>query len=267
MKVLLFISLSGALVAAPAVPVKILAARTVVVSERSVIDIDIAPLQNTLIVLPANERVRNVFNGDAGNWSVEVPPGPPSRYLSIKVKTDDPVSTTVSVISDHEKSYSFRLLRNTVQGDSKVFIDADSQLAANLAKPADWVPRAEIETAKAASEKAQKEAETAAAEAKAKADTDAESFRATYPSTLRFDYKFDKKKARDFGVEGIFHDSKFTYVRAESQEPPIFYELRDGKPSLVAWDLRNGIYTVSRIVDNGYLTIGKQRLEFSREKN
>ena len=74
---------------------KILPARTVVVGERSVIQVDVAPLQDTLIVLPVNERIRHVFNGDAADWSVEQPTGAASRYLSVKVKTDDPVTTTI----------------------------------------------------------------------------------------------------------------------------------------------------------------------------
>jgi type IV secretory pathway VirB9-like protein len=267
MKTLIFFSLPGVLLAAtpPAVPIKILPARTVTVGERSVIDIDVAPLQNTLIVLPLNERVRNIFNGDAADWAVEQPPGAASRYLSIKVKTDDPVTTTISVISDHEKSYTFRLVRNAVQGDSKVFVDPDSQLAADIAKPADWVPRAEADARVAASEQAAKDAETKAAAAKLAADSQDEQFRAEYPSKLRFDYKFDRKKAELFGVQAMFTDGRFFYIRADPTEAPALYESKDGKPSLIQWTFRDGVYTAGKIVTDGWLTIGKERLLFHRE--
>jgi type IV secretion system protein VirB9 len=252
--------------AAPQPPVaKILPARTVVVGERSVISVDVAPLQDTLIVLPANERIRHIFNGDAADWLVEQPAGTASRYLSVKVKTDDSVTTTISVVSDHDKSYTFRLVRNVAQGDSKLFIDPDSQLAADIAAPSEWVPREELEKEKAASEFATREAGQTAAAAKAKADTEVEAFRASYPAQLHFDYRFDQKKADKLGVEAIWRDARFTYIRADTQEAPSFYEVKDGKPSLVQWSLKDGVYTVEKVIVEGYLAIGKERLLIHRE--
>ena len=266
-KTICFFSFSGLVLAAAAPPpvAKILPARTVVVGERSVIQVDVAPLQDTLIVLPVNERIRHVFNGDAADWSVEQPTSAASRYLSVKVKTDDPVTTTISVVSDHDKSYTFRLVRNAEQGDSKLFVDPDSQLAADIAAPSEWVPRSELEKARASSELAAKEAEQQAAAAKARAETDAEAFRASYPAQLHFDYRFDQKKADKFGVEAIWRDSRFTYIRADTQEAPSFYEVKDGKPSLVQWSLKDGVYTVEKVIADGYLAIGKERLLIHRE--
>jgi type IV secretion system protein VirB9 len=261
---LLLALLSGPLFAAAPVA-KILPARTVVVGERSVIEVNVAPLQDTLIVLPANERIRHLFNGDSADWSVEMPTGPASRYLSVKVKTDDPVTTTISVVSDHDKSYTFRLVRNVEQADSKLFIDPDSQLAADISAPSEWVPRSELEKSRQTNEAAAKQAIDAANEAKARAATEAEVFRANYPSQLHFDYKFDEKKAQKFGVQAVWRDNRFTYIRADSHEAPAFWEINDNKPSLVQWSLKDGIYTVDKIINDGYLAIGKERLAIHRE--
>ena len=42
------------------------------------------------------------------------------------------------------------------------------------------------------------------------------------------------------------------------------YELRDGKPNLVTYDLREGTYIIPKIMSNGYVELGKKRMEFTR---
>ena len=59
------------------------------------------------------------------------------------------------------------------------------------------------------------------------------------------------------------HD-KFTYLRGQFQETPALYELKDKKGSLINFDYNAGLYTVPKQLDNGYLTIGKQKVEFHR---
>jgi hypothetical protein len=48
------------------------------------------------------------------------------------------------------------------------------------------------------------------------------------------------------------------------QETPALYEVKDKKPSLINFDFANGLYTVPKEVDAGYLSIGKQRVDFHR---
>ena len=58
------------------------------------------------------------------------------------------------------------------------------------------------------------------------------------PHGLRFPYRLeDKAKKWPFLVEGMWHDGRFTYLRANAQESPALYEEKDGKPALVAYDL------------------------------
>jgi len=42
------------------------------------------------------------------------------------------------------------------------------------------------------------------------------------------------------------------------------YELKDKKGSLINFDYNDGLYTVPKELEHGYLTIGKQKVEFSR---
>ena len=45
-----------------------------------------------------------------------------------------------------------------------------------------------------------------------------------------------------------------------------FPRTRDGKPNLVDFEYRDGVYVVGKILDRGYLVIGKQKLGFTREE-
>ena len=47
------------------------------------------------------------------------------------------------------------------------------------------------------------------------------------------------------------------------RRPPALYELRDGKPSLVAYDLdANGLFVVRRLLSNGWLQIGDKKAKW-----
>ena len=67
---------------------------------------------------------------------------------------------------------------------------------------------------------------------------DKETFQADYPiKSLKFDYGFDKDK-KPFMVSAIYHDDKFTYIRSLPQEKPTLYEVKDGSPNLINFDLK-----------------------------
>ena len=92
-------------------------------------------------------------------------------------------------------------------------------------------------------------------------------FRSEYAPKLQFDYHFEAKGAgQPFSVSAIFHDDNFTYIRCAASEKPAIYEVKDGKPNLINFDLVNGTYIVPKILDSGYLAIGKKKLTFSRQQ-
>jgi type IV secretion system protein VirB9 len=236
--------------------------RTVTVGERSVVPIYLAQFQETMLVLPAQEKVVRVFVSDTSNWIAETGKSQEqlSRYISLKVK--DPLSkaTTLNVVSDHDKPYTFKLMLTDDHCDSKVFIDPDSQLAQEISKEPAFVAASELQRYKDAAADAKKQADV---EVKKAHDAE-DSYRTTYPETLKFDYTWDRKKGDILGVREIFNDGKFTYIRATPQEAPALYEIKDGKPSIVHFDFRNGVYTVTKLIDKGYLAVGKTRCDFAR---
>lgn len=244
-------------------PAKVDNPRSIVVGERSVVDIYVCQFQDTLIVLPPSEKVRQTFVGDSANWVLTTGKSDePTRYISIKVKEPIVKQTTVNVLSDHDKSYTFRLILSADHCDSKIFIDPDSQLSLELARPPAFVPAAQIDSLKKEAAAAKTEAAQAVQREEAKAQSEVESFRSKYPASLRFDYHWDQKVGDRLGVLQIFRDDKFTYIAAQPQETPTLYEVKDGKPSLINFDFANGLYTVPKHIQRGYLAIGKQRMDF-----
>jgi len=115
------------------------------------------------------------------------------------------------------------------------------------------VSAGEVEAARAQAQVAQSHAAAAV-----------EQFRADYPtSALKFDYSFRDKKP--FDVSSIYHDDKFTYIKSSASEKFSIYELKDGKPDLITFQLKDGTYVIPTVVDKGYLQIGKRKLDFARK--
>jgi type IV secretory pathway VirB9-like protein len=269
--ILVFVTTSGLAMAADTrspQPLTPSAPRTLVV-----LDTETPPLiragllQSTLIVLPQEEKVATVFGGDTVQWVFDGG-HVPSRFISIKPRVAN-ASTDVHIVSDHGNEYTFQLKEITSDSDthfdSKVFVQPGSiQAKEKLIQMPVFVPAAEVQeklttlqkeadAAKAAAEKERKEAQTAA-----------EQYRSAYPGKLHFDYAWDHKTADKLGLQEIWRDDKFTYLRGHFQETPALYELKDGKGSLINFDFANGLYTVPKQLEQGYLAIGKQRMDFRR---
>ncbi|MGB6131917.1 MAG: TrbG/VirB9 family P-type conjugative transfer protein [Acidobacteriaceae bacterium] len=238
--------------------------RTIVVSNRATPPVvRAAMLESTLIVLPPEEKVANVFAGDTVDWVFD---GGhlASRYISVKPKVANS-TTDIHIISDHGNEYTLEL--EEVSGDadphfdSEVFLTPGDQAAKEkLIQLPVFVPVAELDQAKQ-----QMAAAKAAAGATLKAEQEKEEeYRSQYPGTLRFDFAWDRSKGDALGLHQIWHDGKFTYLRGQFQETPALYEVKDGKPSLINFDFSDGLYTVPKELDRGYLAIGKQKVEFHR---
>jgi type IV secretion system protein VirB9 len=238
--------------------------RTVTVSEADTPPVvRTGMLESTLVILPAEEKVMTVFGGNTNDWFFDGG-HVPSRFVSIKPKV--PNSTTdVHIVSDHGNEYT--LLLREVSGDedphfdTKIFINPGDKAARDkLVELPVFVPAAELDKVKQEAATAQ---EAQAATLKAE-KTQEEAYRSQYPGSLHFDYTWDKSKAKELGLQAIWRDDKFTYLRGQFQETPALYEVKDKKPSLINFDFSNGLYTVPKQLDNGYLAIGKQKVEFHR---
>jgi type IV secretion system protein VirB9 len=237
-------------------PVK--TAQTVVVHDEDILPLHTSRNETTLIVLPEKEKAMGVFCGDKTYWNVDVIPGA-ERYVAVKPSKAG-AATDIHIVTDHNNSYTFQALEGGSEPVMlKVFVKPSD--ASSLEKPPVFVSAAaaeelkrELSESQAALKKVQAAAEV---ELKAKGDQ----LRADYPDTMKFNYNFKKDKA-PFNVESVWHDDKFTYIRAHPTEAPALYEVKDGKPNLIQFEMRpDGLYFVPKILDVAYLQVGKQKLD------
>ncbi|RRA50449.1 TrbG/VirB9 family P-type conjugative transfer protein [Acidipila sp. EB88] len=220
-------------------------------------------LQSTLIALPAEEKVATVFVGDTEGWVVDGG-HVASRYISVKPKVPN-AATDVHIISDHGNEYTLELREVSTDGDShfdsNVILSAGDKGAQDkISQLPVFLPAAEVEKARADAAAAQAAAEKTRKDEQAKVEAD----RAAYPAKVHFDYEWNHEKGRELGIQQIWRDDKFTYIRGKFQETPALYELKDKKGSLVNFDFADGLYTVPKQLEDGYLTIGKTKVEFKR---
>ena len=82
-------------------------------------------------------------------------------------------------------------------------------------------------------------------------------YRSAYPLSLQFDYTFHANEA-PFDIQSIYHDDKFTYIKTNAPEKFSVYEMKDGKPDLVNYDLRDGTYIIPKVMDGGYVRTGQE---------
>jgi type IV secretory pathway VirB9-like protein len=248
------------------------APRTVEVSTTSAPPIIRTSLnESTLLELPADEKVATVFGGNTDDWIFNAG-HVASRFISVKPKAAAAKSSTnVHIISDHGVDYTLEL--EEVSGDpnasfdSTVFLVAiDTEAQKKIAELPVFVPAAEVKEKEGRLERELADAQAAASSEKKAALDAQEKYQSTYPSNLHFDYSWDQSKARALGVRQIWDDGKFTYIQEKFEEPPVVYELKDKKGSLINFDFANGLYTIPKLLQNGYVAIGKAKVEFHREE-
>jgi type IV secretion system protein VirB9 len=228
------------------------AARTVQYHSQDIVPIRAKLKYTTLIEVPATEKIMEAATGDKDFWVVDVV----GNFCFVHPAKAG-ISSNLNLITDKGNIYSFTL--QDVSGtsdtpDLKVIVDpADrsSLVAAN--GPPQFVPAAQLE---------QSRQQLTAVESHI---TDAvDEYKSAYPLSLKFDYTFQANQA-PFDIEAIYHDDKFTYIKTNAPEKFSVYEIKDGKPNLISYQLNNGTYIIPKVMDSGYVELGKKRMDFSRK--
>ena len=239
------------------------AARVVSYGEKDVVAVRAKVRYTTLIVLPKNETILDFTCGDKEFWIVNGTAN--FAYVKpAKAKSE----TNLNLITAAGNVYSFvlREISETegAEPDLKVFLEPkeESTLAAINGAPK-FVTAAQVEDYRQQVELAKAEARDAKQQAQTAVERETSRLRSEYPGKLQHAYRFPARDAL-FRVAAMYHDDKFTYIQADPQEAPALYEIKDGKPNLINFELKDGVYTVAKILDNGYLAIGKKKFNFVR---
>ena len=259
--ILTLVGLAPAASAAPPASAPSQTAKVVSYSEKDVIPVKAKIRFTTLIVLPKQESILDFTSGDKEFWIING-----SQNFAYVKPAKAGSRTNVNLITASGNVYSFILSEVTDATDSepdlKIFVEPrdESMLSAANGQPR-FVTAQQVEDYRQQVEIAKAEARDAKNVAQAAIERETDQFRAQYPSSLKFPYRIWLGK-RPFNVTAMYTDSKFTYIQAHPDEPPALYELKDGKPNLVQFEFRNGTYIVAKVLDSGYLAIGKQKLSF-----
>ena len=230
---------------------------------------DIVPVHaklrfSTLIVLPDDEEILDFTTGDREFWIING-----SHNLCYVHPAQAGIRSNLNLITASGHVYSFLLIEISsepnAQPDLKLFVEPKEGSAANGTLRG-YVRAADAEAYKKELDGAHAQAAEQIRAAEAHASEEINRFRSSYPARLQFDYMFNPRFSREpFLLSAIYHDDSFTYIRCGAREKPSLYEMKDGKPNLVPFQLDNGVYIVPKIVDSGYLAIGKKKLNFRRQ--
>jgi type IV secretory pathway VirB9-like protein len=229
---------------------------------------DIVPVHaklrfSTLIVLPDEEEILDFTTGDREFWIING-----AHNLCYVHPAQAGIKSNLNLITASGHVYSFLLTEisndATLQPDLKLFVESKDASGPGTVLRG-YVRAADAEAFKKELETAHNQAAEQVRTAQSRATEEVNQFRSAYATKLHFDYIVDPKFPREpFLVSAIYHDETFTYIRCAAREKPALYELKDGKPNLVSFQVENGVYVVPKIVDAGYLAVGKKKLSFSR---
>ena len=230
--------------------------REVTASERSLVPLNTKVRYTTMVLLPEGEEILDVVCGDRDFWVISA-----AQNIAHVKPAKEGASTNLNLVTASGMVYSFLLTEGRqTQPDLKVYVAADPN-----------APRGQPKYYSATQVNAQVNAlqaelvqARAALEAATVRTTEAVStFRQQYPGKLEFAYGTPKYE-RPFFVRSIWHDGEFTYIKAEARELPALYEVTDGEPSLVNFQVQQGTYVVPKVLERGYLALGNQRFSFQQ---
>lgn len=242
-------------------------ARVVKYGQNDIVQVKAKLRFSTLIILPEKEEILDFTTGDKEFWIING-----AHNLCYIHPAQAGIRSNLNLITASGHVYSFLLTEisndPTAEPDLKIFVEPKEQSGiGSNAFAQGYVPASEAEAYKNEIQSIRDQASAQVQAAQSSAQQQIQKFRSEYATKLQFDYHVEGKGAgQPFLVSAIFHDDHFTYIRCAASEKPAIYEVKDGKPNLINFDLVNGTYIVPKILDSGYLAIGKKKLTFSRQQ-
>jgi type IV secretory pathway VirB9-like protein len=240
------------------------AARVVKYSKEDIIPVRAKLRFSTLIVLPADEEILDFTTGDKEFWVING-----AHNLCYVHPAQAGIRSNLNLITASGRVYSFLLTeisnQPNTEPDLKIFVEPKETAGISSTVLRGYVRAGESEAYKKELEAMRSETADQVRAAQAQAAEQVNRFRSSYPAKLQFDYVLDSKATREpFLVSAIYHDESFTYIKCAAREKPALYEIKDGKPNLISFQVENDVYIAPKIIDSGYLAVGKAKLSFAR---
>jgi len=239
------------------------AARVVKYSKEDIVPVHTKLRFSTLIVLPEDEEILDFTTGDKEFWVING-----AHNLCYVHPAQAGTRSNLNLITANGHVYSFLLTEISSQPgadpDLKIFVEPKEGAAPNTGLRG-YVSAGEAQAYKRELETLRSQTAEQIHAAQIQATEQINQFRSRYATKLQFDYLLDAKAARaPFLVSAVYHDDAFTYIKSGAREKPAVYEITDGKPNLISFQFENGVYIAPKIIDRGYLAVGKKKLPFAR---
>jgi type IV secretory pathway VirB9-like protein len=226
--------------------------REVSATERGVIPLQTRLRYTTMVVLPEGDEILDVLCGDRDFWVISA-----TQNIAHVKPAKAGAETNLNLVTSSGAIYSFMLTEKSSPPDIKVYVQSEERVTTGKPK---YYSAAQVQTLEAQIE----ELRAAARDEARRLDEAVAAYRQEYPARLQFPYGSPKYE-KPFLVRSMWHDGEFTYVKTDATELPALYEMKDGKPSIVNFQVRQGTYVVPKVLDRGYLALGNQRFSFEQQ--
>ncbi len=235
-------------------------AKVIQYGDKDVVRLKTKVRYTTLIILPKNEQILDFTCGDKEFWVVNGV----QNFAYVKPAKSG-AQTNLNLITASGNIYSFVLaeVSEVPEGapDLKVFIEPKDESMISAANGAPrFVSTQTVDDYRQQAALAKEETRQVKQTTQAAIDSGITKF----VTNMRFAYRFEAGK-KPFFVRAMYDDGKFMYIQARPEETPTLYEVQDGRPNLVNFEYKDGVYVVGKILERGYLVIGRQKLSFTRE--
>ena len=229
--------------------------REVSATGRSLITLQTRLRYTTMVVLPDGEEILDVICGDKDFWVITA-----THNIAHVKPAKEGAATNLNLVTASGAVYSFLLTEKGGTGtpDLKVYVNADP--SAPQGKPK-YYSAAQVEELRSELEEARAATSMPPTGGRPRRwPPISRSIPASCSSCT------DRNgTTKPFLVRSIWNDGQFTYIKSDATELPALYEVKDGKPALLNFQVQNGTYIVPKVLDRGYLSLGKERFEFLQE--
>jgi type IV secretion system protein VirB9 len=216
----------------------------------------VIPLQTrlrytTMLILPDGEEILDVLCGDRDWWVISA-----THNIAHVKPAKAGAETNLNLVTSSGTIYSFMLTEKSSPPDLKVYIQGEAAVAGGKPK---YYSAAQVEALEAQIA----DLRESLRDGERKSEEAIAAFRQQYPTKLQFPYALPKYE-KPFLVRSMWHDGQFTYVKSDATELPALYEVKDGKPAIVNFQVHEGTFIVPKVLDRGYLALGTQRFTFEQ---
>lgn len=208
---------------------------------------------STTIELPADDDIAYVVCGDPLFWVIDT-----KANIAHVRPAKDGAATDLKLLTKRGRKHVFWLAKQETPAMPDVWV--------RVVPDTNVVDQPSTEGAESREDVRAELIETSARlEAATQRSTEAiATFQQQYPTQLQFVYGTFKYK-KPFLLRAVWHDGRFTYLQTDAPELPAIYEVQDGKPTLVNFQVQGTTYVVPKVLERGYLALGDARLSFAQQ--